>query len=157
MDKSENPKKGSGPLPPCPVLPAATCYALTPHPLWKRILIRFFIGWHPPMPDLPPWAKDGLITCVSVNFCWRDRLRILLTGNVSVKSYTFCENPPGRVETQSSAIAPLENAEPETLTPHDRAKHECRKCPTRSCGWQRWRAMRRHRIGSLSSVHRLRR
>lgn len=83
------------------------CFAPDPRPAWKRLVSRFF-HWHPYSPDLPEWAKDGITTHVAVNFCWKDRIRILLTGNVSVRTWTACENPPGRVETQSSAIAPFE-------------------------------------------------
>ena len=88
---------------------SSNCYALEPRPWWKRFCSRFF-HWHPLAPELPAWAKDGIVVHTSVNFCWKDRLRILLTGNVSVRTWTACENLPGRVETKSSAVAPLENA-----------------------------------------------
>jgi hypothetical protein len=99
-----------------PVLDAAinhtaadgACFAPDPRPWWKRVVGRFFRGWHGETPQLPEWAQDGLMVNTEVNFCFADRFRILLTGNVCVRTWTACENPPGRVETQSSAIAPLE-------------------------------------------------
>lgn len=82
-------------------------FGMDPRPWWKRFASRFF-HWHSPTPDLPEWAKDGIMTQVAVKFCWKDRLRILLTGNASIRSWTACENPPGRVETTSSAVSPIE-------------------------------------------------
>lgn len=83
--------------------------AMDERPAWKRFASRFFQN-HPSSPDIPEWAKDGITTHVEVNFSWKDRLRILLTGNVSVRIWTACENPPGRLETQSHAIAPFETS-----------------------------------------------
>ena len=87
-----------------PVAAATACYALDERPWWKRKLCRFF-GHHPMLPDLPEWAKDGIVVNVRINFSLRDRLMIALTGNASVRSWTACENPPGRVETTSHAMA----------------------------------------------------
>lgn len=78
-------------------------YALDPRPWWKRLADRCFPSWHGMLPDLPEWAEDGIVIETRVNFSFVDRLRILLTGNLSVKTWTACENFPGRVETQSSA------------------------------------------------------
>lgn len=83
------------------------CSAPDPRPWWKRKVSRFF-RWHSEAPDLPEWAKDGIYTHTSINFSFADRVRILLTGNVSVRSFTACENPPGRLETKTSAVAPFE-------------------------------------------------
>ena len=84
-------------------LASAACYALDPRPWWKRLADRLFPSWHGMLPDLPEWAKDGIVIETRVNFSFVDRLRILLTGNLSVKTWTACQQPPGRVETQSSA------------------------------------------------------
>lgn len=79
-------------------------YAIDDRPRWKIILCRLF-SHHPMLPDLPDWAKDGLVTTVRINFSFRDRLLVLLTGNASVRAWSACENPPGRVETDSHAMA----------------------------------------------------
>jgi hypothetical protein len=84
-------------------LPATACYALDRRPWWKRRLCRFF-DHHPMLPELPEWAKDGIVVNTRINFSMWDRLLILVTGNVSVQSWTACENLPGRVETWSHAM-----------------------------------------------------
>lgn len=55
-------------------------------------------------PELPEWAKDGIVINTRINFSFLDRLQILIHGNVSVQSWTACEVPPGRVETNSHAM-----------------------------------------------------
>lgn len=81
------------------------CYFLKDaRPLWERVICRIF-GCHPSFPDPPKWANDVLVTHVRINFSIKDRLLIALTGNASVKSWTACENRPGRVETGSHAMA----------------------------------------------------
>lgn len=83
---------------------ASTCYALDRRPWWKRAINRLF-KWHDGTPDLPEWAKDGLMVETNVEWSFVDRIRILLTGNTSIRTWTACENPPGRVVSLSSAVA----------------------------------------------------
>lgn len=87
-----------------PVADATACYALDDRQWWKRKLCRFF-GHHPIQPDLPEWAKDGIVVNVRINFSLRDRFIIALTGNASVRSWVLCENYPGRIEATSHAMA----------------------------------------------------
>lgn len=91
--------------------PTDTCgIAMMPdkRPWIERKLSRLF-SWHDFGPDLPEWAKDGLTTTTVSNLCWKDRLRVLMTGNVSVRTWIACENPPGRHETTSSIAFPFRN------------------------------------------------
>jgi transposase InsO family protein len=80
------------------------CMAPDPTPFWKRHINRLFGPYHPPTPDLPEWATDGVSVDTRVNFSFVDRIRILFSGKVFVRSWTACENPPGRAESTSSAI-----------------------------------------------------
>jgi len=87
-------------------LDETTCYAFAAtdqRPWWKRRLCRLF-PHHPMLPELPEWAKDGIVVNTRINFSFVERLQILLHGNVSVQSWTACEELPGRVETNSHAM-----------------------------------------------------
>lgn len=53
----------------------------------------------------PEWARDEIITGVSVHFDWTDRFLILIGRPVSVNVKTVVRNPPGRCASQSSAWA----------------------------------------------------
>jgi hypothetical protein len=53
------------------------------------------------MPPLPEWAKDAVVVHVDVFLDWKDRLKVLFGCRLTVKSYTFTENLPGRTETVS--------------------------------------------------------
>lgn len=93
--------------PPDPMFPQEPengCQAAPPLPWWQRQVQRFF-AHHEPMPDLPSWAKDGVYTHVDVDWDWKDRLRILITGKSSIRAMLACEEPPGRVQPFVSAIA----------------------------------------------------
>lgn len=53
------------------------------------------------MSDLPKWAKDRIRSNIEFDFDWRDRLKLLLTGKLSVRIETTCEGLPGRVESET--------------------------------------------------------
>lgn len=73
-------------------------------PWWKKLLRKPFLGWHPYSPDLPQWAKDGIMVDVSVHLSFIDHLRVLCFGKVHVRSWISCEQSPLRTETKSSAV-----------------------------------------------------
>lgn len=83
------------------------CFAQLCWPWWKRAVCKLFPAWHGFAPELPEWAKDGVVTITEVRFSIVDRLRILVTGNLSVKTWTACENLPGRVLTTSASAKPM--------------------------------------------------
>ena len=72
--------------------------------------LRKRIGWKllPPSRhralaiDLPQWAADALVVENHVRLGLADRLRVLLAGRLEVRSQTFTEYAPGRVESWSS-------------------------------------------------------
>lgn len=74
---------------------------------WRVRLIRKFVGVTPVNHDLPEWAKDGIMVRTHVKFSLRDRIIVALTGNIIIRSWTACENPPGRVETTSDVSPEL--------------------------------------------------
>jgi hypothetical protein len=60
------------------------------------------------MNELPVWATDAVMVETEVHLDWRDRLRVLVRGQLWVKSQTFTEHKPGRVESVSDvAVAPI--------------------------------------------------
>lgn len=58
--------------------------------------------------ELPDWAKDEIVCETEIELPLVDRLRVVVSGRMRVRSYTATERLPGRVETQSIAhpIAP---------------------------------------------------
>lgn len=75
-----------------------------PRAWWVRLILRCF-AWHPPQGmTLPDWAKDRLTVHTEINFSGLDRLLILLTGRVDVRSLTDVENPPGLAVSESSVV-----------------------------------------------------
>lgn len=54
-------------------------------------------------PELPEWAKDAVHVDNDVVLDWKDRLRVLFGARIFVQTATFCETPPGRVESVSKA------------------------------------------------------
>lgn len=76
-----------------------------PRASWPRRL-----GWKilPPtrlnisMPHpLPDGFKDAIVVNVGINLSFKDRLRVLFFGHLTVHSITLTEHPPGNCDTQS--------------------------------------------------------
>lgn len=84
-------------------LDVAACYALDERPLWKRWLLKIWPWTHQEVGDLPTWAQDAIYCENRVELSFADRLRVLVSGRVRVRSQTLTENKPGRVETVSLA------------------------------------------------------
>lgn len=80
--------------------------AFNKQPKWKMFINKFF-KWHNISPELPDWAKDGIVTTVCVDLSFKDRLVILLTGRCSIRLYSACENIPGKVETNYTSFISL--------------------------------------------------
>lgn len=53
-------------------------------------------------PEWPDWAKDQVVVQVDVQFDWRDRLRLLLSGKLWLTVRTWTEVPPGRVDSYTT-------------------------------------------------------
>ncbi len=74
--------------------------------LRERILWRLFpsqaLPMHPTITGLPEWAQDAINLETTCHLDFADRLRVLITGKLVVKSRTYTAIAPGRVE--SSAI-----------------------------------------------------
>lgn len=68
----------------CKLFPATPCYV-------------------PDAPDDPPEFRDALICRVTVELSFIDRLRVLVSGRLSVETKTITENRIGRHQTASSA------------------------------------------------------
>ena len=79
------------------------CFALDERPLWKRSLLKIWPWKHQEVGDLPPWAQDAIYCENRVELSFADRLRVLVSGRVRVRSCTLTEHKPGRVETVSLA------------------------------------------------------
>lgn len=79
------------------------CFVLEKQPLIKRIVNRFF-EWHNTTSELPSWAKDGVVIVVDIDLSIKDRILILLTGRASLKTWTACENIPGRISTELTSF-----------------------------------------------------
>lgn len=86
-----------------PASPSGACYASDARPRWRRILTKLWPGVHQPVGDLPAWAQDAIYVENRVALSFVDRLRVLLSGRVRVRSQTLTENKPGRVESTSVA------------------------------------------------------
>lgn len=83
------------------VLSDAQFRALTRRPLWERM------GIDPTDNDeYPEWAEDISVSHVDCHFDFRDRLRILCTGTLYVTLKSFCEYPPGRMQSESMLRVP---------------------------------------------------
>jgi hypothetical protein len=54
----------------------------------------------------PEWAKDAIVTDVTVTFSWRDRLRILCGKRPVVTVKTFTRMVIGEQATQSRVYVP---------------------------------------------------
>jgi hypothetical protein len=50
--------------------------------------------------DYPEWAKDGIGNRTMVHLDWRDRLKVLLFGQVEVETFTATEEKVGRTESR---------------------------------------------------------
>jgi hypothetical protein len=83
--------------------PQATCSAPVALPWWKIPLLKIWPWQHQDLADLPPWAKDALYVENRVELSFADRLRVLLSGRLRVRSRTLTENVPGRVVSDSIA------------------------------------------------------
>lgn len=77
--------------------------AVDPRPMWKRVLSRLWPTHHQPLPELPAWAKDAIVMETVISLSFADRLRVLVSGRVRHRAYTFAENVPGRVESETMA------------------------------------------------------
>lgn len=64
--------------------------------IWHRL------GFHARY--VPPWDDDGhyLVTEVTIQFDWLDRLRLLVTGRVVLMTRSRTEVPAGKVESRSA-------------------------------------------------------
>jgi len=84
--------------------PEALC-ALAPEnrPRWRATLSRLWPWTHLHVGDLPWWAQDAIYCDHRVSLSFADRLRVLVSGRLRVRSQTLTENKPGRVETISLA------------------------------------------------------
>lgn len=79
------------------------CMMADLRPWWKIKIARLF-QWHSPTPDLPEWAKDGIVIQIETKFSIIDRIKLLFTGRLSVRAFVACENPPGRTGTEASVL-----------------------------------------------------
>lgn len=86
-----------------PTLAVGACYTLDSRPLWRRLLTKIWPWKHQEVGDLPTWAQDAIYCENRVELSFSDRLRVLVSGRVRVRSCTLTENKPGRVETTSIA------------------------------------------------------
>lgn len=55
-------------------------------------------------PSWPDWARDRVMSQVTITFDLRDRLRILLGSTVAIWVRTHCEWRPGRMESKTDII-----------------------------------------------------
>lgn len=63
--------------------------------------------------EFPDWAKDGVCVVTDVHLDWKDRIRVLLRGQLSVKTNTSTENVVGRTETEALVwVPPLRRTKP---------------------------------------------
>ena len=51
--------------------------------------------------ELPEGFKDAIHTEVRAVIAWRGRLRVLFGAHLIVDQVTYCENPPGRLQSHS--------------------------------------------------------
>lgn len=64
-------------------------YAADNRPLWKRWLSRLFPQQYLPIPeDLEGFAASYMVTGVVAHLDWKDRLRVLVSGNLRVEIQT---------------------------------------------------------------------
>lgn len=72
---------------------------------WQRMLARLF----PAPPWLVPEQPHGVTTTTDVVFSWADRLRVLVSGHICVRSVVDVEHDVGRVQrtrTIAYVVAP---------------------------------------------------
>lgn len=72
-------------------------------PWWKRVLCRLWPWKHLEVGDLPAWAKDAIYVENRVELSFLDRLRVLVSGRLRVRSRTLTEVPPCRCESTGMA------------------------------------------------------
>lgn len=53
---------------------------------------------------LDDWATDAIHIGTVINLTFRDRLRVLIRGRVSVQTVTYTEHRPGRCQTGSRVV-----------------------------------------------------
>lgn len=97
--------ENQSPTPDCGSLSVTDGYALSldPRPWWKRTAAKMWPWRHLDVPDLPEWAKDAVFVETRVELSFADRLRVLVSGRIRVRSQTLTENAPARCETTSIA------------------------------------------------------
>lgn len=82
-------------------------YAPDPRPQWKQWLQqKLFPRQHfgpvfEPYDD-PAWAPGECSTHVHITACWRDRLRLLISGRCEVQIRMRTDVPVGRIESRSN-------------------------------------------------------
>lgn len=80
-------------------------YSTLPWTWRDRLRWKLFPGKHPEVPMPKDYtAADCLITDTRVGFGWADRIRVLLTGKVMVRTQTATEHAVGRCESTSVAF-----------------------------------------------------
>ncbi len=88
---------------------ALLCSFRDPRAWWQRAISRLWPWTHLHVGDLPPWAQDAIYCDHRVSLSFADRLRVLFSGRLRLRSQTLTEHKPGRVETVSLAhpLAPV--------------------------------------------------
>jgi hypothetical protein len=54
------------------------------------------------LPLLPQWARDAIISDVTVRLGFWDRFRVLVHGEIKARIVAFAEYRPGRLESTST-------------------------------------------------------
>lgn len=69
--------------------------------LLRRLLRRLFPAEHlHPTDPLPEWSVGEMFTETIIKLCWRDRLRVLISGKACVQTRTLSSVDPGCVESR---------------------------------------------------------
>lgn len=68
---------------------------------WRNQFARMWPSQYHNVPDLPTWAKDAIYCETVVDLSFADRIRVLLSGRLCVRSRTLTETRPGRVQSSS--------------------------------------------------------
>ena len=78
-------------------------YVDTPSTWRERVWFRLFPSRYCELPDAPASYQDCVVTTVMVSLPWRDRLRVLVSGHLTVNTKTVTEHTVGGTVTASVA------------------------------------------------------
>ena len=79
----------------------------TPWTWRERLRFRLFPSRHCELPEAPAHYADCVVVTTTAVLSWADRLRVLISGRLTVQTRTVTENVVGDCRTSSVAFPSL--------------------------------------------------